>query len=111
MKATFDVALLGFGLAGRVFHAPLVDATPGLRLHTVVSSDPAKVASAYPQARVLADPQAAFADPDIDLVVVRENRDGSLFWELYNAMQSASKNLNKLRAGTLLYGRDVAEGE
>ena len=40
-----------------------------------------------------------------------ENRDGSLFWELYNAMQSASKNLNKLRAGTLLYGRDVAEGE
>ena len=70
MDATLDVALLGFGLAGRVFHAPLVDATPGLRLHTVVSSDPARVASAYPQARVLADPQAAFADPDIDLVVV-----------------------------------------
>ena len=70
MDATLDVALLGFGLAGRVFHAPLVEATPGLRLHTVVSSDPAKVASAYPQARVLADPQAAFADPDIDLVVV-----------------------------------------
>ncbi len=45
------------------------------------------------------------------LVVVRENRDGSLFWELYNAMQSASKNLNKLRAGALLYGRDVAEGQ
>ena len=70
MDATLDVALLGFGLAGRVFHAPLVEATPGLRLHTVVSSDPARVASAYPQARVLADPQAAFADQDIDLVVV-----------------------------------------
>ena len=70
MDVTLDVALLGFGLAGRVFHAPLVEATPGLRLHTVVSSDPAKVASAYPQARVLTDPQAAFADPDIDLVVV-----------------------------------------
>ena len=75
MPATLDVALLGFGLAGRVFHAPLVAATPGLRLHTVVSSDPARVAATHPGARVLADPHAAFADPDIDLVVVATPND------------------------------------
>ncbi len=75
MPATLDVALLGFGLSGRVFHAPLIAATPGLRLHTVVSSDPAKVAAAHPQARVLADPHAAFADPGIDLVVVATPND------------------------------------
>lgn len=33
------VALIGYGLAGSVFHAPLVAATPGLRLASVVTSD------------------------------------------------------------------------
>lgn len=70
MAAMTQVALVGYGLAGRVFHAPLVAATPGMRLHMVVSSDPAKVALAHPGARVLAAPAAAFADPDIDLVVL-----------------------------------------
>jgi len=33
------VALIGFGLAGSVFHAPLIAATPGLVLATVVTAD------------------------------------------------------------------------
>ena len=44
------------------------------------------------------------------LVIVRENRDSTLYWEVYNVMQSASKALNKLRAGTLLFGKDVTSG-
>jgi len=64
------VALVGYGLAGRVFHAPLIRATPGLALHTVVSSDAGKVHADLPDARVVADPQTAFADPAIDLVVI-----------------------------------------
>ncbi len=39
----FTVALVGYGFVGKTFHAPLIAATPGLVLHTVVSSDPAKV--------------------------------------------------------------------
>jgi scyllo-inositol 2-dehydrogenase (NADP+) len=31
-----DVGLIGFGLAGRYFHAPLIHAVPGLRLAAVV---------------------------------------------------------------------------
>src|SRR5215212_2600987 len=34
------VGLIGFGLGGAVFHAPLVAATRGLRLGAVVTSDP-----------------------------------------------------------------------
>ncbi len=75
MSPILNVALLGYGLAGRVFHAPLIAATPGLRLHTVVSSAPERVAEAHPQARVLADPEQAFADPDIDLVVIATPND------------------------------------
>lgn len=41
------------------------------------------------------------------LLIVRENRDGSLFWDLYNLINANSKRLNKLREGTLLYGKDV----
>lgn len=64
------VALVGYGLAGRVFHAPLIAHTPGLRLHTVVSSAAEKVRADFPDVRVVADPAQAFADPAIDLVAI-----------------------------------------
>jgi len=66
----FNLALLGYGFVGRVFHAPLIAHTPGLRLHTIVSSRHDEAAAAYPQAHIVADPQQAFADPQIDAVVV-----------------------------------------
>lgn len=38
------------------------------------------------------------------LVVVRENTDGSLYWDVWNFMQGSDKSMNKLREGILLYG-------
>ncbi|MFB0626450.1 Gfo/Idh/MocA family oxidoreductase [Streptomyces sp. AB3(2024)] len=55
--APLRVALIGYGLAGSVFHAPLVSATEGLALDTVVTSDAgrqAQVREAYPDVRVAA---------------------------------------------------------
>ena len=43
--APIDVALVGYGLAGSVFHAPLITATPGLRLAAVVTTTHAAEAS------------------------------------------------------------------
>ena len=40
MQPTLNVALVGYGYVGKTFHAPLISHTPGLHLHTVVSSDP-----------------------------------------------------------------------
>ena len=34
--AEIGVAVVGFGLAGRVFHAPFVSAVPGLKLEAIV---------------------------------------------------------------------------
>jgi len=70
MKPRVKVALVGFGFAGQTFHAPLISSTPGMILDTVVSSDPAKVHVRHPQARVVAHAPEAFADPEIDLVVI-----------------------------------------
>jgi predicted dehydrogenase len=66
----FKVALVGYGFVGKTFHAPLIAATPGLLLHTVVSSDPAKVHADYPDVKVAPDLEAALADAAIDLVVI-----------------------------------------
>ncbi len=68
------VAVVGYGLAGSVFHAPLIAVTPGLRVATVVTRNPERAAAAeaaHPGVRVLPDVDALFADPSgIDLVVV-----------------------------------------
>jgi scyllo-inositol 2-dehydrogenase (NADP+) len=68
------VAIIGYGLAGRVFHAPLVAAEPRTEVAAIVTADPARRASAaadHPRARLVATPDELLADPGVlDLVVV-----------------------------------------
>ena len=64
------VALVGYGFAGKTFHAPLIAVTPGLKLRTVVSRDAGKVHADFPEAAVVADLAIALAEPNIDLVVI-----------------------------------------
>ena len=64
------VALVGFGYAGRTFHAPLIDACSGLELRTVVSSRPDEVAARRPGVRTVPALEPALADPAVDLVVL-----------------------------------------
>jgi scyllo-inositol 2-dehydrogenase (NADP+) len=68
------VAIVGYGLAGRAFHAPLVTAQPDMEVTAVVTGDPARAAAAaaaHPRARVLPSADALWDDPGaLDLVVV-----------------------------------------
>jgi predicted dehydrogenase len=64
------VAVVGYGLAGQTFHAPLIQATLGLRLAAVVSSRPDAVHADLPDVEVLPDLDAALARDDIRLIVV-----------------------------------------
>jgi scyllo-inositol 2-dehydrogenase (NADP+) len=41
------VGLIGYGLAGAVFHAPLIASTPGLRLASVVTGNPDRQAQSW----------------------------------------------------------------
>ena len=68
--APLGVGLIGFGVAGRCFHAPLIAAEPRLRLAAVATSRVAEVAAAYPAAAVHADALGLIADPAVALVVV-----------------------------------------
>lgn len=72
--STLGVAIIGYGLAGAVFHAPLIAAEPRLRVAAVVTGSPERIAHArreHPGVRVLPDADALFADlSGIDVVVV-----------------------------------------
>ena len=45
-SAALRVGLIGYGTAGRFFHAPLLATTPGLSLAAIVTSDAERGASA-----------------------------------------------------------------
>jgi predicted dehydrogenase len=65
--------LVGFGLAGRAFHAPLIAATDGLRLAAVVTSRREEVEAAHPDADVLASVDELWDRCDL-VVVASPNR-------------------------------------
>jgi len=62
-------AVIGFGLAGRVFHAPFVNAVPGLELSAIVQRHGDEAARAYPGAKILRSVEEALAS-DAELIVV-----------------------------------------
>jgi len=68
--APLNIALIGYGFVGKTFHAPLINATPGLKLHIVSSRDADKVHADLPQVQVIAEPLEAINHPDVDIVVI-----------------------------------------
>lgn len=70
MSQPIRTAVLGYGLAGRVFHCPFIAAVPGLELSAIVQRSGDAAAAAYPDARILRSAEEAFADDEIDLIVV-----------------------------------------
>jgi len=71
---SYRVGLVGYGLGGSTFHAPLISATPGLELAAIATSDPARVQAAttrYPRTRIVAKADELFTlAPPLDLIVV-----------------------------------------
>lgn len=73
-KREIRVALVGYGLGGSCFHAPLIAATPGMRLATVVTSNESRASQArreHPGVHVAATTDWLWDHAaDHDLVVV-----------------------------------------
>lgn len=73
-KEPVRVAIIGFGLAGSVFHAPLIASTPGMRLAAIVTSNSERqqqARSRYPQVKIYSHAQELWhAASEYDLVVV-----------------------------------------
>lgn len=66
---TLRVGLIGYGFAGKTFHAPLIQSVPGLRLTVAGSSKPEAVHADLPGVAVCA-PEAVATHDEVDLVVI-----------------------------------------
>lgn len=81
LKSSVDrklqVALIGYGLAGRVFHAPLISAAVGLNLAAIVTRSQAEQARKdHPEANIVGSVDDLLkAAPAFDLVVVATPND------------------------------------
>ncbi|KQR01862.1 oxidoreductase [Arthrobacter sp. Leaf145] len=72
--APIRTAVVGFGVSGKVFHTPLIEADPNYSLDVIVTADPERAAEAarlYPQARIVPTPEDMFnRAAELDLVVL-----------------------------------------
>ena len=72
MSSIIRTGIIGYGLSGRVFHAPFVNVVGGFELTKISTSKPERVKminERYPNTVVVPTPEDIINDPDIDLVI------------------------------------------
>ena len=70
-----DVGLIGFGLAGRAFHAPVIRAVPGLRLAAILQRSGSEAAVQYPDVRIVRSLEELLSIESLRLIVVATPND------------------------------------
>jgi predicted dehydrogenase len=65
-----DVGLVGFGLAGRYFQAPVIRAVPGLRLAAILQRSGDEAARMYPNTRIVRSFEELLSIGSVRLVVI-----------------------------------------
>jgi predicted dehydrogenase len=73
MEKVIRVGLIGFGVGGQIFHAPILTTVNGLELVKIRATKPEQVAvvkAKYPGAAVVTTSEEIFDDANIDLVVI-----------------------------------------
>jgi predicted dehydrogenase len=67
--------IVGFGIAGRIFHAAVVSQTPAMEVASIVQRSGDDAASAYPSAKIARSLGEMLEDPGISLCVVATPND------------------------------------
>ena len=75
MTEPIRCGVIGFGLAGRIFHSAVIDATAGLELAAIVQRTGDAAHQAYPQVQIYRSLEAMLAEGRLDLVVVATPND------------------------------------
>src|SRR2546430_1127634 len=70
-----EVGLIGFGLAGRAFHAPVIRAVPGLHPAAIVQRSCTEAAQKYPDVRIVGSLDELLSIAAIRLVVIATPND------------------------------------
>lgn len=105
---TICVGLIGYGFAGKTFHAPLIQSVPGLTLSVVGSSKREDLQAKYPGVIVCSATEVP-THPDVDLVVIASPNESH--FPLAAAAMRAGKDvvIDKPFTVTLAEARSLAE--
>ena len=94
MMKTINAAVIGYGLAGRAFHAPIIDCLEEFNLKAIYTKNKAsgeEIRRRYPNTAVVTDVQEIFKDETIDLIVVATPNE--LHYPLAAEAMNAGKNV------------------
>jgi scyllo-inositol 2-dehydrogenase (NADP+) len=73
MSKILNTGIIGFGMAGQIFHAPFISTIPGFRLAKISTSNLLfieKARARYPETEIVTDADGILNDPTIDLVII-----------------------------------------
>lgn len=83
MATNIRTGIIGFGLSGRVFHAPFINVVEGYELTKISTSRPENIKlieERYPVTAVVPDGKGIIDDPEIDLVIVTSPNTDHFRW-------------------------------
>lgn len=86
-----NVALCSYGMSGKVFHAPLISAEPGLSLHTIMQRGEPTARADYPLVNIVRHFEEILVNPEIDIVVV--NTPNAFHYPMAEAALLAGKHV------------------
>ena len=104
-----DVGLIGFGLGGKAFHAPVIEAVEGLRLAAVLQRHERTAGELYPGVRIVRTIDKLLAIASIRLVAISTPNDSH--YPYAKACLEADRDVlvDKPFATTLAEARELAE--
>lgn len=112
MSEDLRAGIIGYGLSGSVFHAPLIEATPGIAVAAIVTSDAERAANArtaHPEAAVVPDVGALLSMADqLDFVVVTTPNDTHVPFALQVIAAGLHVVIEKPVAVTSAEAREIA---
>ena len=108
-STTIPTAVIGFGLAGRVFHAPFISAVSGLELTAIVHRHGDEAATAYRGTRILRSLDEALADPAIQLIVIGTPNETHFSFALQALQAGKHVVIDKPFAATSIEARQLVD--
>lgn len=91
MNQPIKTGLLAFGMSGRIFHAPFLNANPNFSLDAVAERNTKKAAQIYPNLKSYDTLEEVINHPDLELVVI--NTPNYTHFELAKAALLAGKHV------------------
>ncbi|RLD85336.1 MAG: oxidoreductase [Bacteroidetes bacterium] len=70
VKKQLNTGVIGFGLSGKVFHAPFLHTHPGFNLKKIVERNSTESKNIYPELEVVSDYKNLIKDETLDLIAI-----------------------------------------